>query len=60
MESELAVESFIGGHHVFSSVWTPTIGERKREIGNDGMQWRSLDPRLLSPFPHAKGAWGQG
>ena len=32
MESELAVESCVQGHHVFNSIWTPTIGERKREM----------------------------
>lgn len=38
MESELAVDSCIRGHHVFKNIWTPTMDEQlscKREIGND-------------------------
>ena len=33
MKCELAVDSCIRGHHVFKSIWTPTMGEQL-EIGN--------------------------
>ena len=38
MESVLEVESCIRGHHVYRSIWTPTIGEQlscKRELVNE-------------------------
>ena len=35
MESELAMDSYIQGHHIFKNIWTPTMSEQlscNREI----------------------------
>jgi len=50
MESELALDSCIRGHHIFKNIWTPTMGEQlscKREISKYKDQYTVARSHLL-------------
>ena len=47
---EIEVESCVRGHHVYSTIWNPVLGERltyKRELDND-MLWQYVKMKTLS------------